>query len=167
MFKSLKSSNGENCSLFNSLQFHILFEKFWAIEGHILTGSNSNLFENIWINLKMVLCIPAWPTGQPPPCARATWTSRRCRCRATQVRGVARRASVPSTHVGRPHHITGCPYLSRSPSSFPIFHPRESFSPPLFAPSSATPASPRPPPFFFLLALPPSWLTHPHLSPNR
>jgi hypothetical protein len=112
----------------------------------------------------MILCVPGRPTDQPPPCARAAQTSHRRRCHAAQGRGVAHRVSVPLTHIAGPHHLSYCPYSSQSPSSFPIFHPRESFSSPLFAPSSVTLATPHSPLFFFLLALPPPWLTHPHLS---
>jgi hypothetical protein len=104
---------------------------------------------------------PSWPTDiLPCPCARTAHMSCRCRCHAARVRGVARRTSVPSTHIARPHHLTGCPYVIRSPSSFPIFRPRESFSLPLYCPISVTMARPHSPPFSVLLASPPLWPTH-------
>jgi hypothetical protein len=37
---------------------------------------------------------------------------------AARIRGVTPRASVPSMHIARPHHLAGCPYLTQSPSHF-------------------------------------------------
>jgi hypothetical protein len=42
----LKSCNGESCSLFNSLQIHILFEIFLSRESQFLIESNLVQFEN-------------------------------------------------------------------------------------------------------------------------
>jgi hypothetical protein len=39
-FQNLKSSNKENCSLFNSLQANILLRYCWAWEGNFLSESN-------------------------------------------------------------------------------------------------------------------------------
>jgi hypothetical protein len=99
LFQNLKSSNKESYSLFNSLQFHILFEIFLAPEGHLLTISNKNAFGKNWINKKSIvrtrpvipLCLrlphmvtpasccfpsPVSKFPSPPPCLTSPLLSR-------------------------------------------------------------------------------------------
>jgi hypothetical protein len=52
LVRIFKSSNKESCSLFNSLQIHILFEFFWGLQDLLLTESIQVNLKMFWINRK-------------------------------------------------------------------------------------------------------------------
>jgi hypothetical protein len=89
----LKSSNKENCSLFDSLQIHILFEIFGVRKVHLLIKSIQTHLKIIWINKKYHYSFrptqsnwPMRPTSYrtapqcAPPLPPLCMTAQRCHC---------------------------------------------------------------------------------------
>jgi hypothetical protein len=102
----LKSSNKESCSLFNSLQVHILFGIFWAQKDHLL-------IESIQIDLKLfkqrgkASVFVGRPTGPPmlcAPCAIGGTNTRRWPSRERPI-AAPRRAPLPTASAPLPASI--------------------------------------------------------------